>query len=69
VSLEKLDYVQLGDGFLAIGGFEDPLSVDTVYKFNQDYYGWSLLDSKLGVPRDSTTSVALPDDFLLCVDN
>jgi len=67
--------VQLDDGFLAVGGKvkanDDPadytfLSQDTLYKFGQETYEWSLQAECLNVARHLSAAVAVPEDFFAC---
>jgi len=65
-NVNLLSSAQLEDGFLAIGGRDDGFSVDTVYKFSQDSYEWSLREERLNIPRQLAFSVPVPDSFLNC---
>jgi len=66
--LEDVAAVQLGDGFLAIGGYSlfSSLSVDTIYKFHQETYEWTLLEESLSLPRQMAAASGIPDDFFYC---
>jgi len=65
-NLKDLTYVQLSDGFLAIGGLDGDSTVNTVYKFNQDIYEWVLLDTHIGIPRAQSAAAAIPSSLLDC---
>jgi len=67
--IEYVSYAQLDDGFLAIGGayrYPDLSVVDTIYKFSEDTYEWTLLEQRLSEPRKSTASAVVSEEFLYC---
>jgi len=68
-NLKGLSYTQIGNTFLAVGGFidnDEEKNVDTIYRFDDKNYGWILEEAKLSSPRSGVAVVALPDDFVTC---
>jgi len=67
-SLRGLSSVQVGETFVAIGGWsaETEEVYDGIYKFDSENEDWELLDASLGIPKASGAAVALPEGFVQC---
>jgi len=70
--LDYMSYAQVSGGFLAIGGegVRDDINffyaTDTVYKFDETIYQWTLLPERLELRRELPGAVSVPEEFLNC---
>ncbi len=58
--------VQLKRTFIVVGGRNGSVPLDTLYKYNPDEDSWSLLPSRLAVPRFELSAFPVSMNFRNC---
>jgi len=66
--VHSIEGVKVDGGVLALGGEVNygETTLDTIYKFEEETYEWTLLDQTLETPRYYAGVVAVPDEFVNC---
>jgi len=65
-SIDHLGSAPVKNGFVAVGGYNGPEYLSSIYKFDETSYKWIEEEVTLGTKRRNPVSVAVPDSFAKC---